>query len=445
MMKDDLVATLKASGTRFVRFVWCDSANVIRGKAVHVRRLADFWETGVGITAAHAGAAVMADCPLPASGLGPVGEVWLVPDAATLTPLPYAPGHARVFGDLMQAGRPFAPSPRHFLQTMCRQAQAEKIQVMASFECEFVLLRPTPDGLAPADDTLYASTWAMDQARVVIDAVTDALDAQGLPVEMYYPESGPGQHEITLRYTDALSAADRQVALRETVRAIAGQHGLKTSFLPKTFTDQAGSGCHVHMSLWHDGVNLLPEAHGRGQLSARGRAFLAGILDHLPALMALTTPTCNSFRRIRPHCWSGAFRCWGPDNREAAIRVPYPPAGPGPGHFELKTVDASANPYLALGGIIAAGLDGLRRALDLPEPVTDDPGNWTDAERRQRDVEALPASLAEALDHLRRDPVLLAALGTPLARAYLAIKQAELEAFQHCDLADEVKRLLERY
>jgi glutamine synthetase len=172
---------------------------------------------------------------------------------------------------------------------------------------------------------------------------------------------------------------------------------------------------------------------------------MAGVLEHLPALMALTTPSTNSYRRIRPHFWSGAFRCWGLDNREAALRVPTSPDGAGPSNIELKTADASANPHLALGALIAAGLDGVRRKLPLADPVDVDPGNLTEAERQRRGIDALPASLGEALERFSHDAVLTGALGHALAQAFLAVRWAEWEAMKGMELEHEVRILLQRY
>jgi glutamine synthetase len=161
--------------------------------------------------------------------------------------------------------------------------------------------------------------------------------------------------------------------------------------------------------------------------------------------MALTTPSPNSYRRISPHCWSGAFRAWGLDNREAAIRVPTHPAHPGPANFELKTVDASANPYLALGATIAAGMDGVRRSLDPGEPADVDPGLLPETERSKRGLDPLPTNLGDAMYHLSRDQTLLNALGAELAQAYLAVRKAEWEALKGMDLEEEVKLLRGRY
>lgn len=226
-------------------------------------------------------------------------------------------------------------------------------------------------------------------------------------------------------------------------KAVAHQHNLQASFLPKIFPNQAGSGTHIHWSLWQDGKNIIPTE--QGQLSPIANQFAAGILHNLPALMALTTPSPNSYRRLQPQNWSGAFRCWGYNNREAAIRVPTNPTLPSPTHVELKTVDASANPYLALGGIIAAGLDGIRNQLSLPEEITVDPATLTDSQRNSKQIDPLPRNLGESIQKLQQNQTLLSALGTDLATAYIAIRQAEYQAMKEWSLEQEVKQLIDRY
>jgi glutamine synthetase len=439
------ITQAQALGVRFLRMVWTDNANVIRAKAMHASALANA-SNGIGITVAQQALPVMADVVSPGSGLSPIGEARLMPHWPTLTPLPYAPGHARVMADITFDGRPWELCPRTFLARAASAAAAEGYEVMAAFENEFYLLRPRPDGgFDPADDTVFAATRAMDMLRPVIDDLADALIAQRIPVEMYYPESGPGQHELSTRYAPAVEAADRQVIFRETTHAIANRHGLKASFLPKVFAAAAGSGCHLHISLWSNGRNVCPDPAGAGGFSEVGRAFVAGILEHLPALSAIVAPTPNSYRRLHPQAWAGGYRCWGLDNREAAVRVPGSGPGKGSTHFELKTVDASSNPYLALGAVITAGMDGVRRKLDPGPPLQVDPGTLTDAERATRGIDPLPSSLDRAQSHLEADRVLLDALGPKLATAYIAVRRMENAALGNLTLEDEVRRLLERY
>jgi glutamine synthetase len=444
-MNPELRQTLEQHNIRFVRVLWCDNANIIRGKAFHTGFLAEHESQGVSISIAQQAIPVMYDAVAPNSGLGPVGEAWLVPDWSTFNPLPYAPGHARVIGDMIRDQQPWDLCPRGFLKRMIAAAAAEDLQILAAFENEFYLLRKVGEAIVPADETVFAATLSMDYNQPVIDDIAEALLAQGIPVERYYPEAGGGQHEISTRYTEALQAADWQIAFRETVRGVALRHQLHASFLPKIFANQAGSGCHIHLSLWRQGQNLMPDPGNNGALSETARAFMGGILHHLPALMALTTPSVNSYRRLQPHFWSGAFRCWGIDNREAALRVPSNFSLPSPTHIELKTVDASANPYLALGAVIAAGLDGIRQGYDPGDPVAIDPANLPEIERQERQIDRLCETLGKAIEQLSRNTTLLSALGENLAQAILAVRKMEWEALKDMTLEDEVQLLLDRY
>jgi glutamine synthetase len=441
-MKTAFVRALQAAGIRFMRVITCSTANVIRGKAAGVESLDDVIEHGVGVTAALPALPVMYDAVVEGSGLGPAGEVRLVPDWDTFQVVPYAPGHAQAIGDLMLDGRPWPLDPRDFLRRMVGEARRQGLDVRAGYELEFYLL---DEQGRPADDTVFASTFGMDVAHRAIAGIVDALAAQGIAAQQIYPEAGPGQYELPLASADALRTADRMVLARQTVHAVARQAGFRAVLLPKVFEYTAGNGAHCHVSLWRAGRNVTGDRESRHGLSGEASGFIAGVLDHLPGLAALTIASCNSYRRVQPRTWSGAFRAWGVDNREAAVRLPSGPGGRSPGHFELKTSDASSNPYLALGGLIAAGLDGLSRKLTLPEPVQVDPADLQEGERRGRGIDPLPATLEAALAALEADRVLTDALGPELAQAYVAVKRFESRALKDLALAEEVKLLMERY
>jgi glutamine synthetase len=333
--------------------------------------------------------------------------------------------------------------PREYLREQTRRLADAGFTARAAFENEFFLLRRTGSGLVPADDTVYAATGSMNLHHAFIAELTAALEALGLEPEFYYPESAPGQQEISIRHAEPLAAADRQITYREAVRGVAARHGYVASFLPKVHESVAGSGCHLNFSVWRASESAMGDARHPTGLSGVARGFVAGVLDHLPGLAAITVPSRNSYRRLQPHFWAGAFVVWGYDNREAAIRVTRGPAGAT--RFELKTCDATSNPYLALGAVIAAGLDGVRRGLELPPDVAVDPGHYSEDERRRRGIEPLPRSLGEALEALAADKTLCDSLGPARARAYLAVKRMEWEALRDLSLADEVAMLAERY
>src|SRR5512145_2507032 len=411
----DLPEQVRRAGVRLVRFLYTDNGGITRGKASHVDGLAHRVTDGIGLTVAMQ-AMNMLDQLQAVEGLGPVGEIRLVPDPQTFTVLPYAPHTAAMTSDMRTLdGAPWEACPRSFLKRQITACGAAGFSVRAAFECEFTLaVKHADGGFAPLDDSLCFSTVGMTTAAPVMDDIVAALEAQRIPVEQYYPELGHGQQELSIAHAPALQAADRQVFYRETVRAVAHRHGLWASLAPKPFVDQAGNGAHIHFSLWDAAGrrSLMHDPRGRYGVSRLGYSFIAGVLEHLPALLALTCPSVNSYRRLQPHFWSSAFTAWGPDNREAAVRVPstFPSDRAGSTNAELKASDASSNPYLALGGLLAAGLDGVSRALKPGEPTLVDPGTLSDSERAARGIRRYPTTLRAALDRLELDAVLMTAL-----------------------------------
>ena len=441
---DRVTEAARKAGVRLVRFLYTDNGGVTRGKSTYIESLRSRIEDGIGLTVAMQ-AMNMLDQLAAVEGMGPVGEIRLIPDPQTFKILPYAPHTAAMTVDMCyNDGRPWEACPRSFLKKQITACTEAGFTVQAAFECEFTLATRNADGtFAPIDESLCFSSTGMTTAAPVVDAIVAAFEAQGIEVDQYYPELGHGQQELPIRHAPALAAADRQVFYRDTVRNVAYQHNLYASLAPKPFPDQAGNGAHIHFSLWDKSGkrNLMYDPKDRYGISELGYHFIAGVLDHLPALLALTCPTYNSYRRLQPHFWSSAYTAWGPDNREGAVRVPsqFRSDRAGSTNAELKSSDASSNPYLALGGLLAAGLDGVKRQLALGEPTLIDPANYSEEERASRGIRRFPTTLKEALDNLEQDPVLIEALGPLLSRAYLAVKRLEWESFSKEDLAFEMK------
>ena len=429
------------SGIEFIRILWCDNANIIRAKSIYKNSSMDS-NYYVGISEGQQGVPAVYDAVIEESGLSPVGEVQLKADLSSFTPVPYSPGHGRFMGDMLKNGKTWDYCPRGFLKRMIDKAQKTGFSVKGAFENEFYLLKKTEEGIFPADNTPFASTYSMDINREIIDEIVKSLILQGMEVQMYHAESGPGQQEITVKYDEALKACDNQIIFRETIKAVAAKYGLTASFLPKIFVDKAGSGCHLHLSIWKEGKNILSDFECEYGISNVGSQFIAGILHHLPALMAITTPTTNSYHRIKPHYWSGAFQCWGIGNRESAIRAVQEFDGEIK-NFELKTVDASSNPYLALGAVIAAGIHGITEEMELEKPVQEDPANILhDGDYK---IRTLPSKLEKSIEELERDKIILDAMGEKLSKAYIAVKKAEMGFIQNFNLEEEVELLLEKY
>ncbi len=446
-----VAARAEAEGISLVWFLYADHGGIIRGKAASAASLPARLVTGIGHTVAMM-AMSMLDHLQPVQGMGPVGEVRIMPDPATFVPLPYAPGAAAMLADLVQPdGEPWDACARTYLRQAVADLAGQGYVASAAFEPEFTLGRreASPDGgpdrLVPADDSLCYSATGFHLAHDYAVELQRALRAQGMQVEHYYPELGHGQQEMSVRHAPPLRAADNQVLYRETVRGIAFRRGMWASLAPKPIADQAGNGAHLHLSLREAGPGGEPaepafyDPADRYLLSAAGYHFIGGLLAHLPALTALTCGSVNSYRRLAPQTWSSAYTIYGMDNREAAVRICSPmrddPAGTV--NLELKPSDSSANPYLALGACIRAGLDGIRRKLDPGEAVNVDPATLTDAQRLAAGADRLPTSLAEALDALTADDLLMESLGDLRRRAYLAVKRSEVAAFTGTDPAYE--------
>ena len=439
---------------RLVRFMYCDNGGIIRGKASHVSGLERRMAEGIGQTLAMQAFAGV-DALASVEGMGPIGEFRLVPDPDTFVVLPYAPNTGMLLCDMLAQDRtPWAACPRTFLKRMIQAAADMGIAVRAAVEHEFYLARETSDGgYDPFDRSLCYSSIGFDSSAQIIDNILGTLELQDIHVEQFMPELGPGQQEISIEHADALRAADNVLIVRETVRGVARNHGAIASFAAKPFLDQAGSGAHIHFSLWgvpgsaRDGQNLLFDPHGSGGISTLGYHFIGGVLAHLPALLALTCASPNSYHRLQPHFWSSAFTAYGFDNREGAIRIPSTFWGreAESTNFELKPVDHSGNPYLALAGLIAAGLDGVRRQLDPGEPVDVDPANLSEEERERRGIRRLPQSLDAALDALEADSLLREVLGPLLARAYVAVKRLEAAYFADKTPDEEARQHVYKY
>jgi len=438
---------LAKADVQLIRFLYCDLSGVTRAKVVTRGLLADKEREGIGLTRAQMAINLLEELqPIP--GMEPVGEVRMMPDPATFTVLPWDPRSGSVLCDLLdQDGKSWGPCPRSFLKSVLRRAERLGISVRVSIENEFYLAREKEGALVPIDHAPVYSSIGLDLSAAVMHDIVDGLEAQGIQVESAINEYGAGQEEIAVAPSSALEAADRQIKVRDTVRGVALSHGYLASFAPKPFPEEIGSGAHIHFSLWEGERNLLYDPAAPQLLSRRGRAFVGGILCHLRALTALTCPNYNSYRRLQPHAWASVYTAWGLDNREAALRVSSPFRGREERSFnlELKAADPSANPYLALGGLILSGLDGIEKDTDPGEGVAVDPADLSDAEREARGIRPLPKAMAEALDELEADDVLLPAMGELLARAYLGVRRSEERAFAEHDLDFEIRKSFYRF
>ncbi|XP_058747254.1 protein fluG-like [Vicia villosa] len=435
------------SDVSFVRIIWVDNSGQQRCRAVPKRRFNDVvTKNGVGLAFAVMGMPSFFDGPAPGSGLGSVGEARLTPDLSTIRTIPWSKQDEMVLGDLyVKPGQAWEICPREALKRASKILKDEFDLVMnAGFENEFFLLKSlTREGKEewiPFESSPYSSSSAFDAASTILREVASALHSMGIPVEQLHAEAGDGQFELVLGYTVCGKAADNLVYTRETVRSIARKHGLLATFVPKYTSDyDLGSGCHVHLSLWQNGRNVFmaSDESSKYGISTLGEEFMAGVLHHLPSILPFLVPLPIGYDRLQPNTWSGAYLFWGNENKEAPVRAASPPGTRNgfTSNFEVKSLDGSANPYLGLAAIIAAGIDGLRKHLSLPEPIDTDPN--------PENLQRLPQSLSESLEALDKADFLEEFIGVKLLTTIKAIRKAEND--HYLENKEAFKQLIHRY
>ncbi|MGW4893791.1 glutamine synthetase [Kitasatospora sp. NPDC004240] len=420
---------LRAAAVEAVAVTWVDNAGIARVKAVPLDALVHAAQWGVG--AAPCFDVFQADDTITTSRLigGPTGDLRLYPDLERLVPLAAQPGWAWAPGErYTQTGAPHPGCQRLFARRMEAAAAERGLTLQAGIEVEWVVALDGPPEQPPRYPThgpAYGMQRLTDLSAYLLD-VLRALAEQGLRVLQVHPEYAPGQFEVSVAPEGPVGAADTSVLVRHTVRAVSARHGLRTSFAPVVEAGGVGNGGHLHLSLWRDGLNLGRGGPGPHGLTAEWEGFLAGVLGALPELLVLGISSPAGYLRLVPSHWAGAYRCWGLENREAALRLVTGSTGErsSAANAEVKCFDATANPYLAVGAVIAAGLAGLDQRLALPPEFTGDP-----ADAAPGTVPRLPSSPAEALAAYGASTLLREALGEPLYEAVLAVRRAEAEQY----------------
>jgi glutamine synthetase len=363
---------------------------------------------------------------------GPVGDLRLMPDPAALKMLAAQPGWAWAPVDKhTQEGEIYAGCQRNFAKRWARRAADAGIEMRMAFELEWFQASADSDVESPIHS---GPAYGLPVLATISDYARDliaALQEEGVGVEQFHPEYAMGQLEVSVAPTDPVAAADTTVLVRQTIRAMAAKHGMRASFSPVVIAGHVGNGGHVHLSLWRDGKNLFADGDGPHGMTETGEAFVAGVLAELSALVAVGSPSVPSYLRLVPSHWAGAFACWGRENREAAVRFVTGMVGSREtaSNTEVKCFDQSANPYLVVGTVIAAGLAGVERDLRLPDEVTIDPGALSEGELADRGIQRLPQSVEEALSHLEKSDILRDAMGPLLFGPFTAVRRAEAEAF----------------
>jgi glutamine synthetase len=426
------VERLEELGVVAVATTFVDNSGIARVKSVPLKRLPHLAAWGVGFSTSFD--RFRSDDWIVASGTGmePVGDLRIVPDLRRLVALSSMPGWAWAPGDrFAQDGEPHPQCSRLLLERVVQQLAADGLQARAAIEIEWVVSRSDADGFEPAVvGPGYGMGRLIDQSDYCRD-VLRSLAAEGVEVEQFHPEYAAGQLEVSVAAEDPVSAADTSVLVRSTIRAVGRRYGFRTSFSPKVANPGVGNGGHVHVSIWRDDANLMAGGSGPFGLTDDGEGFCAGILDHLPALMALGAPSPVSYLRLVPSHWAGVYACWGLENREAALRLVTGSSGSEPwaANLEVKCFDLLANPYLLLAGILASGSAGLRDGSRLPPHVDVDPAVLGDIGLARLGIRRLPQTLDDAVTAFEYDHLLGDTLGPDLVASIAAIRRADVEEY----------------
>jgi glutamine synthetase len=428
------VEELERAGVELVEVSFVDNAGITRVKTVPLGRLASVAATGVGASPCFE-AFGSDDIMVPGRYLGgPDGDLRLVPDLDRAVALAGVPGWAWAPADkFTQDGARFVACQRAFAARQVAAAAAVGLTLRMAFEHEWILGQADADGFLPAFSGPAYGQIRLEQVSGYARELVADLQAQGLAVDQFHPEYAISQLELSVVPSAPVAAADDAVLVRHTVRTRSLRHGWRATFAPSVDPDGAGSGAHLHLSVHDTDGSLMAGGSGAAGMRPAGEAFLAGVLRELPALVCIGAGHPASFLRLQPSRWAGIWQCWGVETRETAIRMITGVVGTASvaANAEVKCFDGTANPYLVVGTVIAAGLAGVRDRLSLPTPVTGDPAVSSAA-----GVSRLPASVLEAAAALERSEILATALGPELHDAILTVRRAEADRCAALPAAD---------
>jgi glutamine synthetase len=430
---------LTARGVEGIALTYVDNTGITRVKAIPTARLEAATTAGVGMSPVFDVFVLDDSVTASRTSTGPVGDLRLYPDLARMVELAGQPGWAWAPVDRRtRAGEVHPLCQRSFAARMVARAAEEGLSAAMSFELEWALDAGSGEGFTPATlGPAYGMTRIIECSDYLRDLLR-ALAAEAISVEQVHPEYAAGQFEVSVAPNDPVGAADDSVLVRQTVRAVGHNHGLRSSFSPSVVAGQVGNGGHVHVSLRREQRNLFAGGDGPHGITAEAEAFAAGVLRELPALLVIGAPSVASYLRLVPQHWAGAFQAWGLENRETALRLVTGTVGheAGSANFEVKCFDLSANPYLVVGAVLAAGLAGIRDELRLPAEMQVDPASLSATELAAAGAARLPESLPEALERYEASTVLAEALGDPLYETIAAVRRAELALFAQSSPAE---------
>jgi len=433
---DYVLRTVEERGVRFVRLWFTDVLGFLKDVEITPAELEGALEEGMTFD----GSAI--------EGYSRVQEsdMLLLPDANTFEIVPWhgedAPT-ARIFCDVQRiSGEPFEGDPRYVLKRNLERARERGFTFYAGPEMEFFYFRGT-DRPEPLD---HAGFFDLNQQESVANLRKEtllALEAMGIPVEYSHHELGPSQHEIDLRYTDALTMADNVITFRHVVRKVAHDLGVHATFMPKPIGGDFGSGMHTHLSLFEGDVNAFHDPGDEHGLSKVGKCFIAGLLTHAREITAVTNQWVNSYKRLNVRYEAPVYVCWARNNRSALVRVPIPKKGKESStRVEFRSPDPACNPYLAFSVMLAAGLKGIEEGYPLAPEATNNIFELTPEERAAEGIPELPQSLGDAIDVMEESELVAEALGEHLFDYFIRNKRDEWTEYRAQVTAWEIDRYL---
>jgi glutamine synthetase len=358
-----------------------------------------------------------------------------IPDPETFQLMPWKEGEtrvARMICDIVTPdGKPYEGDPRYVLRrALERMASLGFDTFNVGPELEYFLFRDDK-GTETLDEGGYFAMTTLDAASELRQETVRALEGMGIPIEYVHHEVGPSQHEIDMRFSDALSMADHTVTYRLIVKEIAKKSGYHATFMPKPIFGENGSGMHTHQSLFNEGRNAFFDGDDEWHLSPVGKAFIAGQLRHARELSAVFAQWVNSYKRLVPGYEAPVYVAWSRRNRSALIRIPlYKPGAEQATRAEIRCPDPACNPYLTFAALLHAGLEGIEQGYELPDPMETNLYHLTAEQRKERGIVSLPETLGEAVDELAGSEVVRKALGPHIFDRYVELKRAEWDEYR---------------
>ncbi len=435
--KEYVLKMAKECDVKFIRLWFTDILGTLKSFAITVEELEGALEQGMGFD----GSSI--------EGFARIDESDMValPDPDTFQLLPWRPKEhhsvARMFCDiLMPGGGPFEGDPRYVLKRNLKRAADMGYTYYVGPELEYFYFRDSK-GTETLDEGGYFDMIPLDTATDLRRETVLTLEEMGIGVEYSHHEVAPSQHEIDMRYTDALTMADSVMTYRLVVKQIALKHDVYATFMPKPIFGVNGSGMHVHQSLFKEGHNAFFDAKDPYHLSETAKYYVAGLLKHAPEITSVTNQWVNSYKRLIPGYEAPVYLSWARRNRSDLIRIPeYQPGKEKSTRIEFRSPDPACNPYLTFSVMLASGLEGIEKQYEIPEPVEENVYEMTDEERQKRGIDTLPGSLWEAIQLTEESEVVRKALGDHVFDAFIKNKKIEWDLYRAQVTDYELKKYL---